>query len=119
LDTSEFLLDVAGVYDAVPPCPHVPLMRQRHAQVARVFKATARFRPRDPTSSPPHPQRERPFFGMVDAQYYQDHPIHQPARGLCLPSGWVCLRLFIIYIWRFTMNPSSDKSYFDLHITGL
>ncbi|MEZ5491027.1 MAG: hypothetical protein R3F50_12015 [Gammaproteobacteria bacterium] len=61
-------------------------MRQRHAQVATVFKATARFRPRDPTSSPQHPQRERPSLGMVDAQHYQDHPIHRPARGLYLPA---------------------------------
>jgi len=27
-------------------CGHVPLIRQRHAQVATVFEATTRFRPR-------------------------------------------------------------------------
>jgi len=36
-------------------CSHVPLIRQRHAQVATVFEATARFRPRDRSSSQQHP----------------------------------------------------------------
>ena len=33
------------------------------------------------------------------------------------PPGSVCLRLIVLR--RFTMTTSTEKSYFDLHITGL
>src|SRR3546814_6007803 len=44
---------------------------------------------------------------------------HQPTRGFhTFPAlGRVCLRLIVLR--RFTMTTSNEKSYFDLHITGL
>ena len=43
----------------------------------------------------------------------------QPTRGFhTFPAlGWVCLRH--LFFRRFTMTTSTDKLYFDLHITGL
>jgi hypothetical protein len=59
--------------------------------------------------------RERPSVLDGDATKL----FHQPTRGFhTFPAlGRVCLRLIVLR--RFTMTTSTEKSYFDLHITGL
>jgi hypothetical protein len=59
--------------------------------------------------------RERPSVVDGDATKL----FHQPTRGFHTSRalGRVCLRLIVLR--RFTMTTSNEKSYFDLHITGL
>src|SRR3546814_4854972 len=63
----------------------------------------------------PASMRERPSVLDGDATKL----FHQPTRGFhTFPAlGRVCLRLIVLR--RFTMTTSNEKSYFDLHITGL
>jgi hypothetical protein len=59
--------------------------------------------------------RERPSVSDGDATKL----FHQPTRGFHTFPAWVGCVSASLFFRRFTMTNSTDKSYFDLHITGL
>jgi hypothetical protein len=89
--------------------------RQQHAQLASIFKARARFSTALIDQFAPASLRERP---SVPTDGDATKLFLQPTRGFHTFPAWVgCVSAS--FLRRFTMTSSTDKSYFDLHITGL
>ena len=59
--------------------------------------------------------REHPSISDGDATKL----FHQPTRGFHTFPAWVGCVSASLFFRRFTMTTSTEKSYFDLHITGL